>query len=116
MCQDLGPHTIRPNTAPLYVYRVIEEREAQSRWDIAVQAGLTPMVGRQEELSLLRRRWEQSKTGLGQVVLLRGEPGIGKSRLVEALREQVQSEGYMADVSLFPLSHAQRFLSCNRML
>ena len=94
VCQDLGPHTIRPNTVPLYVYRVIEEREAQSRWDIAVQAGLTPMVGRQEELSLLRRRWEQSKVGLGQVVLLRGEPGIGKSRLVEALREQVRSEGY----------------------
>ena len=94
VCQELGPHTIRPNTAPLYVYRVIEEREAQSRWDIAVQAGLTPMVGRQEELSLLRRRWEQSKVGLGQVVLLRGEPGIGKSRLVEALREQVRSEGY----------------------
>ncbi len=66
----------------------------QSRWDIAVQAGLTPMVGRQEEISLLRRRWEQSKVGLGQVVLLRGEPGIGKSRLVEALREQVRSEGY----------------------
>jgi class 3 adenylate cyclase/predicted ATPase len=94
VCQDLGPHTIRPNTAPLYVYRVIEEREAQSRWDIAVQAGLTPMVGRQEEISLLRRRWEQSKAGSGQVVLLRGESGIGKSRLVEALRAQVQSEGY----------------------
>jgi class 3 adenylate cyclase/predicted ATPase len=94
VCQDLGPHTIRPNTAPLYVYRVIEEREAQSRWDIAVRAGLTPLVGRQEELSLLRQRWEQSKTGSGQVVLLRGESGIGKSRLVEALREQVQSEGY----------------------
>ena len=44
VCQDLGPHTIRPNTAPLYVYRVIAEHEAQSRWDIAVQAGLTPMV------------------------------------------------------------------------
>ena len=41
----------------------MEEREAQSRWDIAVRAGLTPLVGRQEELSLLRRRWEQSKTG-----------------------------------------------------
>ena len=94
VCQDLGPHTIRPNTAPLYVYRVIEEREAQSRWDIAVQAGLTPLVGREEEISQLRRRWEQSKTGLGQVVLLRGESGIGKSRLVEALRAQVRSEGY----------------------
>ena len=94
VCEDGGPHTIRPNTAPLYVYRVIEEREVQSRWDIAVQAGLTPLVGRQEEISLLRQRWEQSKAGLGQVVLLRGEPGIGKSRLVEALREQVRSEGY----------------------
>ena len=79
MCQDLGPHTIRPNTAPLYVYRVIEEREAQSRWDIAVQAGLTPMVGRQEELSLLRRRWEQSKTGLGQVVLLRASRVLNRA-------------------------------------
>src|SRR5207237_8211208 len=73
---------------------VIAEREAQSRWDIAVQAGLTPLVGREEEISQLRRRWEQSKAGSGQVVLLRGESGIGKSRLVEDLRAQVRSEGY----------------------
>ena len=53
------------------------------------------MVGRQEELSLLRRRWEQSKVGLGQVVLLAGEAWVlAKSRPAEALREQVRSEGY----------------------
>ena len=85
VCQDLGPHTIRPNTAPLYIYRVIEEREAQSRWDIAVRAGLTPLVGRQEEISLLRRRWEQSKTGLGQVVLLRGESTGNSAVLLHAI-------------------------------
>ncbi len=94
VCQDLGPHTFRLNTAPLHVHRVIAAREAQSRWDIVVRAGLPPMVGREEEIGLLLRRWKQSKTGLGQVVLLRGEPGIGKSRLVEALREQVRSEGH----------------------
>ena len=55
--------------------------------------GLTPLVGREEELGLLQRRWAQAKEGAGQVVLLSGEAGIGKSRLVQTLKEQVLAEG-----------------------
>jgi predicted ATPase len=51
------------------------------------------LVGREEELSVLQRRWTQAKDSAGQMVLLSGEPGIGKSRLVQALKEQVSAEG-----------------------
>src|SRR5262249_57760804 len=54
--------------------------------------GLTPLVGREQEVGLLRERWAQVKDGLGQVVLLSGEAGIGKSRLVQVLREHVAAE------------------------
>ena len=54
---------------------------------------MTPLVGREQEVALLQERWAQSKAGLGQVVLLSGEAGIGKSRLVQVLREQMLGEG-----------------------
>src|SRR5207247_2386163 len=79
-------------STPMAVYRVVRESEAQSRFEAAVSKGLTPLVGREEELGLLRRRWEQAKAGEGQVVLLSGEPGIGKSRLVQTLKEQAGAE------------------------
>ncbi|MBI3799917.1 MAG: AAA family ATPase, partial [Deltaproteobacteria bacterium] len=91
--QDLGPQTLKGISTPLSVYRVVGESEAQSRFEAAIGKGLTPLVGREEELGLLRRRWEQAKAGEGQVVLLSGEPGIGKSRLVQALKEHVSTEG-----------------------
>ena len=75
------------------VYRVLRESEAQSRFEVAISTGLTPLVGRDEELGLLRRRWEQAKAGEGQAMLLSGEPGIGKSRLVQTLKEHVIAEG-----------------------
>ena len=92
-CQDLGPQTLKGISTPLAVYRVVGESAAQSRFDVAVGRGLTPLVGREEELGLLRRRWEQAKERAGQVVLLSGEAGIGKSRLVQTLKEQVMVEG-----------------------
>src|SRR5712664_2346764 len=55
----------------------------------ALRSGETPLIGRGEELDLLRRRWEQAKTGEGRVVLLSGEPGIGKSRLTAAVSEHI---------------------------
>ena len=58
----------------------------------ALRSGTMPLVGRAEELELLIRRWQQAKTGEGRVVLISGEPGIGKSRLTAALSEQIGSE------------------------
>ena len=59
-------------------------------------AALTPLVGREEELDLLLRRWSQTKDGEGQVVLLSGEPGIGKSRILSALRQRLEAQGVQA--------------------
>ena len=92
-CQNLGPQTLKGISTPVSLYRVVRESEAQSRFEVAVGAGLTPLVGREEELSLLQRRWAQAKKGMGQVVLLSGEAGIGKSRLVQTLKEQIVAEG-----------------------
>ena len=92
-CEDRGQPDLKGVSTPLTLYRVVKESEAQSRFEVVVRKGLTPLVGREHEFGLLRERWERVKDGTGQVVLLSGEPGIGKSRLVEALKETVEHEG-----------------------
>jgi class 3 adenylate cyclase len=92
-CGALGPQSLKNVAAPLELYRVHGEGEAHTRFEVAVQKGLIPLVGREEELGLLQRRWTQAKEGAGQIVLLSGEAGIGKSRLVQTLKEQVLAEG-----------------------
>ena len=103
----------------MQVYRVLGTSEAQSRLDIVSPRGLTPMVGR--EAALLHERWAQARDGLGQVVVLSGEAGIGKSRLVMALKEYVAGEPhtrwecrcspYFQDSALYPLiDRSQRAL------
>jgi class 3 adenylate cyclase/tetratricopeptide (TPR) repeat protein len=120
-CQDRGPQELKGVSTPVAVYRVLREGEAQSRFEAAVSSGLTPLVGREEELEMLRRRWEQAKTGEGQAVLLSGEPGIGKSRLVQTRKEQASAEGatriefrcsaYHQNSALYPIiEHLQRLL------
>src|SRR5215831_801888 len=91
-CQALGMHRLKGFAQPLQVYQVLYESMARSRLEAAGRSGLTPLVGREQEIALLRERWAQVKDGLGQVVLLSGEAGIGKSRLVQVLMEQVASE------------------------
>ena len=71
---------------------MLYESMARSRLEVAGSTGLTPLVGREQEMELLRERWAQVKEGLGQVVLLSGEAGIGKSRLVQVLKEHVAAE------------------------
>ena len=90
-CQSLGTPVLKGVAQPLEVYQVRSERTARSRLEAARSTGLT-LVGREPEVALLLERWAQVKDGSGQVVLLSGEAGIGKSRLVQVLVEQVASE------------------------
>ena len=123
--QDLGAHALKGLTTPVQVYRILGDSAAQSRLDVVGTTGLTPLVGRDSEVALLLERWAQSQDGAGQVVLLRGEAGIGKSRLVEVLRERVISEGatrsvfrcspYHQNSALYAvIDHLQRFLQWQR--
>src|SRR5262249_9001812 len=91
-CQPLGTPLLKGQAQPLAVYRVLYESMARSRLEAVGATRLTPLVGREQEVALPRERWAQVKDGLGQVVLLNGEAGIGKSRLVQVLKEQVATE------------------------
>jgi class 3 adenylate cyclase/predicted ATPase len=96
---SLGAHHLKGFSEPVEAWRVIGEGFAESRFEALRGASLTPLIGRDHELGLLLERWHRAKKGDGQVVLLSGEAGIGKSRLVRALRERLGGENYM------PLSH-----------
>ena len=91
-CQSLGTPLLRGFAQPLEVHQVLYESMARSRLDAAGSTDLIPLVGREQEMALLLERWAQVKDGLGQVVLLSGEAGIGKSRLVQVLKEHVATE------------------------
>src|SRR5262249_6879474 len=92
--EDVGVHQLKGVAEPMPIFRVLGPGEPASDEAEPAPARLPFLVGREEELGLLLRRWEQSKTGLGQVVLLSGEAGIGQTALVEALRAHVGWEGY----------------------
>jgi class 3 adenylate cyclase/predicted ATPase len=88
---DLGPQALAGFAEPQPAWRVIGESGMLSRFE-ALRSGETPLVGREEEVELLIRRWQQAKSGEGRVVLISGEPGIGKSRLTVALSEHIGAE------------------------
>src|SRR5580700_5231493 len=89
---DLGEQDLKGITEPVHAWRVERALVTESRFDANRGGGaLTPLAGREEELDLLLRRWSQAKDGEGQVVLLSGEPGIGKSRILNALRERLEA-------------------------
>jgi class 3 adenylate cyclase/predicted ATPase len=89
---DLGPQRLKGFTEPVGAWRVVGIGAAESRFEAMHDAALMPLVGREHELGLLLDRWELAKSGEGQVVLLSGEPGIGKSRITRALFERLTSE------------------------
>lgn len=89
---DLGDRTLDDVEGPVRVWQVVAGRRAVSRFEAMHGGPLTSLVGRAEELALLLRRWELAKNGEGQVVLISGEPGIGKSRLAHTLRERILDE------------------------
>jgi class 3 adenylate cyclase/pimeloyl-ACP methyl ester carboxylesterase len=89
---DLGPQQIRGIEAPVPAFRVLCEAAAEGRFEALRRADVGPLIGREHELALLLDRWEMAKSGEGQVVLLSGEAGIGKSRIVLALRERLRNE------------------------
>jgi class 3 adenylate cyclase/predicted ATPase len=90
--RDLGQLSLKGLSEPVQAWQVIGVSTVQSRFEAQHGTKLTPLVGRQEELELLLRRWQRAKGGEGQAVLLSGEPGIGKSRLTVALQERLQNE------------------------
>jgi len=111
---SLGEHDLRGVSQPIAIYRVLRESGAQSRLEVASTRGLTPLVGRESESTLLFERWGQAKDGNGQVILLSGEAGIGKSRLVQVLKDHVANElhtriecrssPYFTNSALYPIT------------
>ena len=90
--EDLGPKEIKGVAGPVRAWAAVREASVEGRFEAFHASGLTDLIGRQEELEILQRRWSKTKSGEGQVVLLSGEAGLGKSRLTAALLERLASE------------------------
>ena len=104
--EAIDPGALKGFDGPVAAWRVLREQSMQSRFEQLRAANQVPLVGREEELDLLSRRWAQAKAGEGRVVLLSGEPGIGKSRLIASLVERVDADGAVG-MRYFCLPHQQ---------
>jgi class 3 adenylate cyclase/predicted ATPase len=93
--QDLGLQELKGVAEPVHVYRALAAKSAGSRFEAAHPGSLTPLIGRSSELSLLLDRWKKVKEGDGQVILLSGIPGVGKSRLLHELKSDIQHEPHI---------------------
>jgi len=89
---ELGPRNIKGLSEPVRAYQVLTASGVPSRFEASAAGGLTPLVGRDEEIGLLVKRWHQAQEGEGQVVLLSGEAGVGKSRIMRGLQERLEGE------------------------
>jgi class 3 adenylate cyclase/predicted ATPase len=114
-CRDLGVKPLKGIAEPMPAWQVLGARAVESRFEAAHAGKLTGLVGREHELGLLLERWTLAKGGEGQVVVLSGEAGIGKSRMVQALREHVrdqphfhlryQCSSYHSNSAFYPIVH-----------
>src|SRR5689334_22330246 len=93
-CRELDTIALKGLPEPVPAWQVLSAGTAEGRF-AALHGTITPLVGRDEEMELLLRRWTQAKAGNGKVVLIAAEPGVGKSRLAEALAEQIAAEPYI---------------------
>jgi class 3 adenylate cyclase len=91
-CTDLGKHDLKGFVEPVQLWSVLRPRHVESRFDATRSSTITTLIGRDEEVDILLRRWQRAKEGQGQVVLITGEAGIGKSRLVRALHEGIMGD------------------------
>ena len=113
--KELGPTDLKGIDGSVRSFAALRPATVESRFEALHGGGLTPLVGRDEELELLLRRWSRAKSGEGQVVLLSGEAGIGKSRLTAALLEiHRQRAAYAPALFLLTAAYRQRILSDNR--
>jgi len=112
--RDLGAVEVKGIAAPVPAWQVLRPSAVAGRFEALRGAALSPLIGRDEEIDLLLRRWVRAKAGDGQVVLVSGEPGIGKSRMTAALAERLRAEPYLRlryfcspyhqDTALFPFT------------
>ncbi|OYD60403.1 UNVERIFIED_ORG: adenylate/guanylate cyclase [Burkholderia sp. CF145] len=90
--RDLGPQHLKGLEEPVAAFQVLNRCAIGTRFEARLTRRLTPMIGRREELTLLQEQWDRAKRGEAQVCLVSGDPGIGKSRLLQALRESISEE------------------------
>jgi hypothetical protein len=107
--EDLGASELKGFAEPVPVWRVLSARDVESRFAATRTGSSAPLVGRQEEMGLLLRAWEGSSRGRGQVVLIQGEAGVGKSRLVEGLREGAGKDHIWVAIRCSPFHTASAF-------
>ena len=122
---DLELQALKGIAEPVRVWHALSEAKTESRFEAAAEGRLAPMVGRDLEFSVVLHAWQRAGSGRGQAVLLCREPGIGKSRILQALREKLHEEGisawqyqcspYFANSALFPvIDHFERVLKFER--
>jgi class 3 adenylate cyclase/predicted ATPase len=92
--EEIGTHQLKGFKNPVAAWRVVGEPASETRSETARSRSLTHFVGREHEIGLLKNAWQLSKEGVGQVVMISGEPGIGKSRLADALSSELDENGY----------------------